>query len=158
MVIDGDHIITGWTESELASPTVPDGSNLQLLSITVMSALTPKQELLHMLEAGVNASSRAGWGRGHCGKRRYLLLASRNNHLTPVEAVTVDRVDVRVRLCWLRGLQETHHDDDDHAASQSSVEPLIFRKIRLLRSGHRVPHGHRCHGGELWTRSLLPKM
>lgn len=61
-----DHIITGWTE--LAPPTAPDGSNLQPLSITVMSVLTPKEELVDILEAGVKTSSRAGWGRGHCQK------------------------------------------------------------------------------------------
>lgn len=53
---------------------------------------------------------------------------------------------------------ETHHDDNDHAAGQSSIESLIFRKVRFLWSSHRVPHGHWRHGRELWTRSLLWRM
>lgn len=52
---------------------------------------------------------------------------------------------------------EVHHDDDDHAASYSSVKAFLFREVRFLNPGDWVLHGHRCHGRELWTRTLLLK-
>lgn len=49
----------------------------------------------------------------------------------------------------------SHHDEDGHAASQSSIHSFVFRKVRFLRSSHGISHGHWCQGRELWARSLL---